>query len=164
MKLYAAVVLAASAQAAMGDWSVREHLPADGDGKFPVAFTREAGTGIEVFMTGRDAIRLNVSLPRDSGNRFGPACPTLQIDRRLPLLRPPPGHECVVTPVKVSILLGHRAGHRVHSRVLYALVNGTRLALRYQTQEHRYVELVFPLTGSKRAVKAALGGSRIQPE
>jgi len=148
----------------MGDWSVRERLPADGVGNFPVAVTREAGTGIEVFMTDGDTVRLNILLARDSGNRFGPACPTLQIDRRLPLLCPPLGHDCVVTPMKVSILLGHRAGHRVRSRALYALVNGARLALRYQTQEHRYVELMFPLAGSKRAVKVALGGSRIKPE
>lgn len=157
-------MLAASAHAAMGDWSIRERLPADGDGKTPVAFTRQGGTSIEVLLIDGDAIRLNVSLARDSGNRFGPSCPTLQIDRRLPLLSPPVGRDCVITPLTASILLSHRAGQTVHARVLYALVNGNRLALRYQTQERRYVELLFPLIGSKRAVKAALGGSRIKPE
>jgi hypothetical protein len=130
----------------------------------PVAIVEEGAAKAEVQLAADETIWLDVSLAAGSGNHFGPGCPTLQIDQRLPLLQPPVGSDCKVTATQVSLLLGRRDPGRVRSRLIHGLVNGTQLALRYQTQERRYVELIFPLARSKQAVKAALADTLIRPD
>ncbi len=162
MRLYTALILAASAQAAAAAWSIRDRQTADGRGDTPIAVTIEPMSRVEVLLHDDDSIWLNIILTGNAGDRFGASCPTVQIDRKLPVFRPSHSAECLVTPLKTSMLLGHRTPEHIRSKVVYELVNGTQIAVRYQTHEGRYVELVFPLTRSKRAVKAALGGLRIR--
>lgn len=148
----------------MAAWTVRERDTTDRGGDLPVAIASEPAAAVEVQLASDTTIWLDVTLADGAGNQFGPGCPTVQIDQRLPLLGPAVGRDCTVTASRASFRIGQRNQDRVRSRFMHGLINGTQLALRYQTPDGRYVELVFPLVHSKQAVKAALGGLLIRPD
>jgi hypothetical protein len=164
VSIYAALFVVAAALPVRAEWSTRERAPGDGPGTTPIALTSQTSANAEVSLAADDTIWLSIILARDAGNGFTAACPTVQVDRRLPLLFPPVGHGCVVTPHKAAVRIGQRTDRDVRSPMVYNLVNGTVLAVRYQSREERYIELTFPLSRSKQAVKAALGDYRIEPK
>jgi hypothetical protein len=165
VRIYAALFLVVTVPPAQADWSTRERVPGDGPGTTPIAITVQDYATAEVTLADDESIRLNVILTSDAGKPFTKsACPTVQVDRRLPLLFQPLGPECAVSSNKASILIGERTDRDVRSPMVYNLVNGTAIVIRYRTSDDHYAELAFPLRRSKQAVKAALGDYRIEPK
>ncbi len=85
------------------------------------------------------------------------SCPTFQVDDRTPLHFYPVGPGCQVDGRRAIYTVASIAGARVESLPLYRLMNGGRVAFRYQTQDGTYHESVFSLRASKQALLGALG-------
>jgi hypothetical protein len=144
-------------------WTLRERASGDAPGQLPIATVTQGGRALDIQVDAQRHIWLTFSLPTSEVTLAIAQCPTFQIDRKQPLIHPPLGESCGVTATSAKLLLGQLAKGGVVSDVLYALVNGNQLAVRFVTSERRYAETVFPLSHSKRAIKQALGGRRIRP-
>ncbi len=130
----------------------------------PRAWTEAAGARLSL---GRDAagrVALDFT-PAGAFTRLADGhCPTLQVDANAPVHLALADGRCALDGARARIALGTLAGRTLVSRPLYEIMNGTRLAVRYQTAPGGYGESVFSLRRSARAIRAVLGrGVQVRP-
>lgn len=95
--------------------------------------------------------------PHDGFSRLArTTCPTFQVDRRMPLHHAPLGAGCRIEDNRAIYTLAVLEQRTLISRAVYDLMNGSRIAFRYVTEDGAYREHVFSLTRSADAIRGAL--------
>lgn len=148
--LVLATCLAAPASAAAAPWRFLE-----GDGA-RARIDNAQGDHLDVYRSadGRVIAELVIAGP---SNFTQATCPTLQIDDQQPLFHFTDPQSCSIEAMKARFELARITAQRIESALLYQLMNGTQVALRYPTTDRTYRETVFSLERSKKALLQALG-------
>lgn len=145
-------------------WQTKTDSTAEISGRL-VAFERNArGDLSEVYRNDSEQVFLRVTLA-PGFIKFSPSnCPTLQIDRRVPVHHYEAGPVCVLSTDSVNILIATIENNLAVSLPLHRLMNGSQLAVRFVTASGEYRESAFTLRNSKQALQAALGDEiRVDP-
>lgn len=84
------------------------------------------------------------------------SCPTFQVDRRTPLHHAALGDGCRIEDNRAIYTLATVQERTLVSRPVYDLMNGSRVAFRYVTEDGTYREVVFTLSRSADAIRGAV--------
>lgn len=131
-----------------------------------VAFERNSRGDIsEVYRSDSGEVFLHITLA-PGFIKFSPSnCPTLQIDKRVPVHHYEAGPTCSLSTDSVKILIAKIDNSLAISLPLHRLMNGSQLAVRFVTASGEYRESVFSLRNSKQALQTALGETvRVEPK
>lgn len=147
-----AVCLAGAASAAAAPWRVLEDNGVDARARIDNA----EGDHLDVYRSedGRVIAELVIAGP---SNFTHTTCPTLQIDDQQPLFSFTDPQACSIEAMTARFKLARITAQRMESALLYQLMNGNQVALRYPTEDRTYRETVFPLERSKKALLRVLG-------
>jgi len=157
LRLLLTLILLA-ANSARAEWSVVVHTDVDSARETRVAYTENPdGYSLEVYLDNNGAIRSRFSINKVEQRLSTGMCPTYQIDDRLISNRSINEARCLAERHWAEFVLGYVKDLKVESQALNAVKNGQTVTYRFILETGGYDETRFSLSGSSRALTAALG-------
>ncbi len=143
---------------AAAEWNIITHNDLDANVITSVAIIKnEKGYTLEIYKDSVDAVRGRFTLTQGLIRFPDNFCPTFQIDSGQPRNRSINDAPCLAGDTWAEFILGYVENGQVNSSAIAGVMNGVVLRFRFLLEQGDYRETLFSLSGSKRAVSAALG-------
>ena len=140
------------------EWNIIMHNDMDTNTVTSVAIIKnETGYTLEIYKDSVDAVRARFTLSRDLIRFPDDFCPTFQIDSGEPTNTSVNDAACLSGDIWAEFILGYVENGSINSSAVVGLMNGVGLRFRFLLENGDYRETLFSLSGSKRAMSAALG-------
>ena len=140
------------------EWNIITHNDMDSNTVTSVAIIKnESDHTLEIYRDSVDAVRARFTLNQGLIRFPDSFCPTFQIDSSPPTNRSLNDALCLSGATWAEFILGYVVDGQINSGAVAGLMNGVGLNFRFLLENGDYRQTLFSLSGSKRAMSAALG-------
>ncbi len=155
-RLLVAAILACCAPGAQAQWEIRSAADTSPAPRY-AAVENSDGYRLRVFKDQHGTAHGTFTL-RPGFDVFAQGgCPTIRIDSQRPLNLSVDGNACEVKGSRADFVLGTISSGEIHSTVLFQLMNGNTMELRFQLKGVGYRETRFSLQHSKQTLAEIIG-------
>ena len=147
---------------AIAEWTVVTHTNTDTNLQTNVAHTEnEDGYSLEIYQDHAGVVRSRFSMHTSNRRLDTKLCPSFQIDRNPVRNRSINDAMCLIQTKWSEFILGYTIENQINSTLLLQFMNGNQITYRFRTAHSGYIETVFSLRGSKKALTDAVGGNPV---
>lgn len=140
------------------EWQVITHTDTDNDTRTEVAYsTNDEGYSTEIYQDSKGVVRLRFSMNQNRHRLDPDSCPTYQVDKKEPRNRSINDAGCIGHNKWVEYVLGYLIDDQINSGLLVNIMQGNNIYYRFRLKHGGYAETTFSLSGSRNALRKALG-------